>query len=102
MEIVGERPREVLNSLHFGSTFPRRSLITTTMRCPAGSLVSDWHVYAVEWEPGEIRFFVDEHADLQLPPLVELQPLDGGQASRPPERPTSTPGRRPSTSRSTC
>ncbi len=26
---------------------------------PRGSLVSDWHLYAVEWEPGEIRFFVD-------------------------------------------
>ena len=27
---------------------------------PAGSSVSDWHTYAVEWEPGEIRFYVDE------------------------------------------
>lgn len=60
MEIVGERPEEVLNSLHFGSSFPRRSLITTTHALPGGSRVSDWHVYAVEWEPGEIRFFVDD------------------------------------------
>lgn len=59
MEIVGEEPHEVLNSLHFGSSFPRRSLITTTHRLPEGSKVSDWHTYAVEWEPGEIRFFVD-------------------------------------------
>ena len=22
--------------------------------------MSDWHIYAVEWEPGEIRFFVDD------------------------------------------
>lgn len=59
MEIVGEQPHEVLNSLHFGSSFPRRSLITTTH--PLGSSsVADWHEYAVEWEPGEIRFFVDE------------------------------------------
>ena len=60
MEIVGEEPREVLNSLHFGSSYPRRSLITTTHRLPGGSLVSDWHTYAVEWEPGEVRFFVDQ------------------------------------------
>lgn len=59
MEIVGEEPREVLNSLHFGSSYPRRSLITTTHRLPERSLVSDWHTYAVEWEPGEVRFFVD-------------------------------------------
>lgn len=60
MEIVGEEPREVLNSLHFGSSYPRRSLITTTHALPGGSTVSDWHTYAVEWTPGEIRFFVDE------------------------------------------
>lgn len=58
MEIVGEKPHAVLNSLHFGSSYPCRSLITTTH--PLGeSSVADWHTYAVEWEPGEIRFFVD-------------------------------------------
>ena len=59
MEIVGEKPHEVLNSIHFGSTFPKRSLITTVHPLPGASTVSDWHEYAVEWEPGEIRFFVD-------------------------------------------
>jgi beta-glucanase (GH16 family) len=59
MEIVGEKPHEVLNSLHFGSTYPKRSLITTVYPLPGGSLVSDWHTYTVEWEPGEIRFYVD-------------------------------------------
>jgi beta-glucanase (GH16 family) len=58
MEIVGEQPHEVLNSLHFGSSYPRRSLITTTHKLGESS-VADWHEYAVEWEPGEIRFFVD-------------------------------------------
>ena len=60
MEIVGEKPHEVLNSIHFGSAFPRRSLVTTTHALPGGSSVSDWHSYAVEWEPGEIRFYVDD------------------------------------------
>lgn len=60
MEIVGERPHEVLNSIHFGAGFPLRSLVTTTHALPGGSRVSDWHTYAVEWEPGEIRFYVDD------------------------------------------
>jgi beta-glucanase (GH16 family) len=60
MEIVGEKPHEVLNSIHFGSTFPKRSLITHVHPLPDGSSVADWHVYTVEWEPGEIRFYVDE------------------------------------------
>lgn len=59
MEIAGERPHEVLNSIHFGSSAPNRSLITTTYALPDARLVSDWHTYAVEWEPGEIRFYVD-------------------------------------------
>ena len=61
MEIVGEKPHEVLNSIHFASSHPKRELITTVYALPGGSTVSDWHVYAVEWEPGEIRFYVDGH-----------------------------------------
>lgn len=60
MEIVGEKPHEVLNSIHFGSTFPKRSLHTHVHPLPNESMVSDWHVYAAEWEPGEIRFYVDD------------------------------------------
>ena len=60
MEIVGERPHEVLSSLHYGSSYPKRTLHTHVHPLPEGSTVADWHVYAVEWEPGEIRFYVDE------------------------------------------
>ncbi len=61
MEIVGEKPHEVLNSIHFGSPGTEaRQLITHVHPLPGGSTVADWHVYAVEWEPGEIRFYVDD------------------------------------------
>ena len=61
MEIVGEKPHEVLNSIHFGSPgTDGRALITHVHPLPGGSTVADWHVYAVEWEPGEIRFYVDD------------------------------------------
>lgn len=60
MEIVGDRPYEVLNSIHFGSPGTEaRALITHVHPLPGGSRVDDWHVYTVEWEPGEIRFYVD-------------------------------------------
>ena len=60
MEIVGDRPHEVLSSLHFGSSgSDARALVTHVHPLPGGSSVADWHVYAVEWEPGAIRFFVD-------------------------------------------
>ena len=60
MEIAGDEPHEVLNSIHYGSTYPKRTLHTHVHTLPDDSTVADWHVYAVEWEPGEIRFFVDE------------------------------------------
>ena len=61
MEIVGEKPHEVLNSIHFGSPgTDGRQLITHVHPLPDGTTVADWHSYAVEWEPGEIRFYVDD------------------------------------------
>ncbi len=61
MEIAGEKPHEVLNSIHFGSSGSEgRSLITHVHPLPNGSTVADWHTYTVEWEPGEIRFYVDD------------------------------------------
>jgi len=59
LEIVGDRPHEVLNSIHFGSAYPERTLITTVHALPGGSTVADWHDYTVEWEPGVFRFYVD-------------------------------------------
>ncbi len=61
MEIVGDKPHEVLNSIHFGSPgTDARQLITHVHKFPGDSTVADWHTYAVEWEPGEIRFYVDD------------------------------------------
>ena len=59
MEIVGEKPEECLGSIHFGSTYPKRELVTHVHKLPPGQTVGDFHVYAVEWEPGEIRWIFD-------------------------------------------
>ena len=59
LEIVGEKPEEYLGTIHFGSTFPKRELVTHVHKLAGGSTVGDWHVYAVEWEPGEIRWSID-------------------------------------------
>ena len=59
MEILGEQPGKVLSSIHFGSSFPNRELVTHTLDLPNGGTVADWHVYAVEWEPGAIRWSLD-------------------------------------------
>ncbi len=83
MEIVGDRPHEVLNSLHFGSVHPGRSLLTHVHRLPGGSTVTDWHTYAVEWEPGEIRFYVDEVLTSQRTHWWSCSRLVDGQGAEP-------------------
>lgn len=60
MEIVGEVPTQVLGSVHFGSGFPHRELVTHTHTLAHASTVADWHTYAVEWIPGEMKWFVDD------------------------------------------
>jgi beta-glucanase (GH16 family) len=59
LEIVGDRPAEYLGSLHFGSSFPQRSHVTHTHGFPTGEGVDGFHDYALEWDPGEIRWYVD-------------------------------------------
>lgn len=61
MEIHAEDPHKVLGTTHFGSVFPNRALDTHVLPLPDGGSVEDWHVYAVEWEPGEIRWEFDGH-----------------------------------------
>jgi beta-glucanase (GH16 family) len=59
MEIVGDRPQEYLGSLHFGAPFPERSHVTHAHGLPPGGGVQEFHVYGLEWEPGEIRWLCD-------------------------------------------
>jgi beta-glucanase (GH16 family) len=60
MENIGKEPGTVHGSLHDPSTTGPSSSLTAPFRLPAGQNFADnFHLYAVEWEPGTIRFFVD-------------------------------------------
>lgn len=59
LEICGDASREVLGSTHFGATFPHRELVTHRLPLVGGTSISDWHCYAVEWEPGVLRWEFD-------------------------------------------
>jgi beta-glucanase (GH16 family) len=60
MEVVGKNPREVLGSIHFGGVYPARDHRTVIHPFPADDSAEHFHIYAVEWDPGVIRWFVDE------------------------------------------
>lgn len=62
METVGDRAGEYLASLHFGSSHPANASVTHRHAFAAGESIADFHVYALEWAPGEIRWSVDGQA----------------------------------------
>lgn len=62
MENVGKEPAAVHGSLHGPGTTTRTSDLTSTFSLPPGQNLADaFHLYAVEWEPGLIRFYLDSN-----------------------------------------
>jgi beta-glucanase (GH16 family) len=59
LEARGQEPNKVLGTLHFGSRWPSNAEASTVFTLPKAGTIADFHVYALEWEPGEIRWYVD-------------------------------------------
>ncbi|MEK6398334.1 MAG: glycoside hydrolase family 16 protein [Terriglobus sp.] len=61
MENVGKEPGKVHGSLH-GPRYSGGDPLTGAYTLPDGKALADqFHVYAVEWEPDAIRFYIDNH-----------------------------------------
>ena len=59
MELVGSAPSTILGTIH-GPGYSGDKGPSTKFTLPGGKRFSDgFHVFAVEWEPGVIRFYVD-------------------------------------------
>ena len=62
MENVGKEPGTVHGSLHGPSTERPTSDLTAIFSLPAGrNFADDFHLYAIEWEPDIVRFYVDSN-----------------------------------------
>jgi beta-glucanase (GH16 family) len=59
MEARGQEPTKVLGTLHYGSRPPANLHASKDYILPDKGTIADFHVYALEWEPGEIRWLVD-------------------------------------------
>jgi beta-glucanase (GH16 family) len=60
MENIGKEPATIHGSLHGPSTTGRTSDLTAIFSLPGGdNFADDFHLYAVEWEPDTVRFYVD-------------------------------------------
>ncbi len=62
MENIGREPGIIHGSLHGPSSVAPTSDRTSTIFLPAGqNYADDFHVYAIEWEPGAVRYYVDSN-----------------------------------------
>lgn len=60
MEALGHEPDKIHGTIHFGGEWPDNKHRGTIYRL-AEDNVGDFNVYALEWEPGEIRWYVNGH-----------------------------------------
>jgi beta-glucanase (GH16 family) len=57
MELIGSQPDSVYGTLHYGNPHEFKS---ASYQLPSGETFDqDFHIFAMEWEPDEIRWYVD-------------------------------------------
>ncbi|WP_034770078.1 carbohydrate binding domain-containing protein [Exiguobacterium artemiae] len=59
MEAWGSQPEKVAGTIHYGENWPNNKYTGKDYHFPDGGRIDQWHTYAVEWEPGELRWYVD-------------------------------------------
>ncbi len=60
VEYLGSDPEEILGTIHFGGEWPMNVSASSSYTLPSGTFDEDFHVFAIEWEEGEIRWYVDD------------------------------------------
>ena len=60
MEARGKYTDIVQGTLHYGGSSPKNVWHGQQYRLPDSGSIADFHVYTLEWEPGEIRMSVDD------------------------------------------
>lgn len=59
MESRGSVPNQVWGTLHYGEKRPDNSQSGSSYTFPEGESINGFHTYGIEWQPGEIRWYVD-------------------------------------------
>lgn len=60
MEYLGSEPSKVLGTLHYGPG-PGSIYMTKTTTLPSGTFNDKFHVFSLEWEEDEIRWYIDQN-----------------------------------------
>jgi beta-glucanase (GH16 family) len=67
LEHIGKEPNTIHGTVHAPGYFGG-SGVTASFEVPEGTLKNDFHVYAIEWEENEIRWYFDDQEYFKLTP----------------------------------
>jgi len=59
VEAWGSRPNTIAGTIHYGEGWPNNKYTGKEFVLPEKRGIDKWHTYALEWEPGELRWYVD-------------------------------------------
>lgn len=59
VEMVGHQPNIAYGTIHYGDKWPKNIHTGDQYHLASGNLGDAFHVYAVEWEPGTLRWYFD-------------------------------------------
>ncbi len=83
LEARGQTPGTVLGTLHYGARWPHNTFTSRDYVLPRGGSIADFHVYALEWEPGRIRWLVDGEVTQEQRFWWSSSRQAGGQGAKP-------------------
>lgn len=61
LEAKGRLPNRIYGTVHFGQNWPGNKNSGGMYKFPEGTDITDYHVYALEWEPGKLTWLVDNN-----------------------------------------
>lgn len=59
MEYLGQKPNEVLGTLHYGAGWPKNAYSGDSIKLNSGTFSDDFHTFAVDWQEGKIVWLLD-------------------------------------------
>jgi beta-glucanase (GH16 family) len=73
MELVGHEPETVHGTVHYGPDWPNNRHPGGFYTLDEGTFADDFHLFSIEWEQNEIRWFVNGELYFRITP-EDLQP----------------------------
>lgn len=61
MEYIGREPKKIYGTLHFGPDWPNNKSTGGSYNAHREDFSKEFHVFAVEWEANEIRWYIDDY-----------------------------------------